>query len=119
MQKDTLARRIRQLREYRNYTQAYVAAQLGICQNTYSQIESGVTYIKQERLAAIAAVLNFPVEKLTDASYQLLNPAPISALQETSLSRLEHMVRCLSYEMAILKKQNESMLQEIMHLRGM
>lgn len=117
MDKEALARRIRQLREYRNYTQSYVATQLGICQNTYSQLESGMTYIKQERLKAISQVLNFPVEKLTDASYQLLNPAGSGTLPETSLARLEHMVRCLSYEITILKKQNESVLEELRQLR--
>jgi len=117
MNKQALSRRIRQLREFRNYTQAYVAAQLGICQNTYSQLESGITYIKDERLAAIARVLNVTLERLTDTKYELLNPNASSGIQEPSIARLEHMVRCLSYEIAILKKQNESVLEEIRHLR--
>jgi len=62
--KDTLdlkikkvAQNIRKIREYRNYTQEYLAARLRISQNAYSKIELGHTKITVDRLFRIADVL--------------------------------------------------------------
>lgn len=62
--KDTLdlkikkvAQNIRKIREYRNYTQEYLAAKLRISQNAYSKIELGHTKITVDRLFRIADVL--------------------------------------------------------------
>lgn len=59
-----IASKIRKLREMRNYTQGYMAEQLGIKQNTYSYLESGQGSINEERLASIGKVLGVPVEEL-------------------------------------------------------
>ena len=48
---------IRKIREYRNYTQEYLAAKLHISQNAYSKIELGHTRITVERLFHIAVIL--------------------------------------------------------------
>lgn len=53
----TIAANIRKLREYRNYTQDYLAAKLSISQNAYSKIELGYSKITLERLFIISAVL--------------------------------------------------------------
>ena len=62
--KDTLdlkikkvAQNIRKIREYRNYTQEYLAAKLRISQNAYSKIELGHTKITVDRLFRIADIL--------------------------------------------------------------
>jgi len=62
--KDTLdlkikkvASNIRKIREYRNYTQEYLAAKLRISQNAYSKIELGHTKITVDRLFRIADIL--------------------------------------------------------------
>jgi len=62
--KDTLdlkikkvAQNIRKIREYRNYTQEYLAAKLRISQNAYSKIELGHTKITIDRLFRIADIL--------------------------------------------------------------
>lgn len=52
-----IARNIRKLREYRDYTQDYLAAKLGISQNAYSKIELGYSRITIERLLIITSVL--------------------------------------------------------------
>ena len=52
-----VAANIRKIREYRNYTQEYLAAKLKISQNAYSKIELGYTKITIERLFRIADIL--------------------------------------------------------------
>jgi transcriptional regulator with XRE-family HTH domain len=52
-----VARNIRKIREYRNYTQEYLAAKLRISQNAYSKIELGHTKITIDRLFRIADIL--------------------------------------------------------------
>lgn len=52
---------IRKKREFRNYTQEYLALKLHISQNAYSKIELGYTKITLERLFQIADILEFDV----------------------------------------------------------
>ena len=59
-----IATNIRNKREYRNYTQEYLAFKLNISQNAYSKIELGYTKITVERLFQIAEVLEFDVTEL-------------------------------------------------------
>ena len=54
---------IRKVREYRNYTQDYLAAKLKISQNAYSKIELGYSKITLNRLIEIAEILEV---ELTD-----------------------------------------------------
>ena len=48
---------IRKIREFRNYTQDYLAAKLQISQNAYSKIELGYSSITINRLIEIAELL--------------------------------------------------------------
>lgn len=61
-----IAANIRNKREYRNYTQEYLAFKLNISQNAYSKIELGYTKITVERLFQIAEVLEFDIAELID-----------------------------------------------------
>lgn len=61
-----IAINIRNKREYRNYTQEYLAAKLNISQNAYSKIELGYTKITLERLFQIADILEFSVAELLE-----------------------------------------------------
>lgn len=54
----SVAVNIRKVREYRNYTQDYLAMKLGISQNAYSKIELAYTRITLERLIQIAGILD-------------------------------------------------------------
>ena len=56
-----VAGNIRKIREFRNYTQDYLAAKLGISQNAYSKIELGYSKLTLERLFQIAAILEVEV----------------------------------------------------------
>lgn len=55
---------IRKIREFRNYTQDYLAAKLSISQNAYSKIELGYSKITVERLFQIADILEVDVMHL-------------------------------------------------------
>lgn len=58
-----VAVKIRNIREWRNYTQTYMAEQLGIKQNTYSLWENGKG-LNEEHIESIAKVLDVPYEEL-------------------------------------------------------
>ncbi|TLV01070.1 helix-turn-helix domain-containing protein [Dyadobacter luticola] len=53
----SVAQNIRKIREFRDYTQEYLAMKLGISQNAYSKIELAYTRITLERLIQIAQIL--------------------------------------------------------------
>jgi len=55
---------IRKIREYRNYSQHYVAAKLSISQNAYSKIELFQSAITLNRLFQIAVILEVEVMNL-------------------------------------------------------
>lgn len=56
-----VAGNIRKIREYRDYTQDYLAAKLKISQNAYSKIELGYSKLTIDRLFQIAAILEVEV----------------------------------------------------------
>jgi transcriptional regulator with XRE-family HTH domain len=59
--------KLRLLREYRNYSQEYIAEKLGITQNAYSRIENNQTRLTAERLEKLAAILDIsPLELLSE-----------------------------------------------------
>lgn len=57
-----VAANIRKIREYRNYTQDYLAAKLEISQNAYSKIELGYSNITLQRLIHIALILEVELQ---------------------------------------------------------
>ncbi|MBB6499773.1 helix-turn-helix domain-containing protein [Pedobacter cryoconitis] len=61
---EIVAVNIRKIREFRNYTQDYLAAKLSISQNAYSKIELGYSKLTVERLFQIAVILEVKVIQL-------------------------------------------------------
>lgn len=59
-----VAGNIRKVREFRHYTQDYLAAKLGISQNAYSKIELAYSKITLDRLFQIADILEVEVTQL-------------------------------------------------------
>jgi len=76
-----VASNIRKVREYRNYTQEYLAAKLNISQNAYSKIELGYTKITVERLFQIAYVLEVDINTFLD---DLFEPVKINTVKAYS-----------------------------------
>ncbi|HMI04820.1 MAG TPA: helix-turn-helix transcriptional regulator [Pedobacter sp.] len=62
-----VASNIRKIREFRNYTQDYLAAKIGISQNAYSKIELGYSKITLDRLFHIAIILEVDATQLISA----------------------------------------------------
>src|ERR1700761_6693314 len=59
--------KLRLLREYRNYSQEYIAEKLGITQNAYSRIENNQTRLTAERLEKLSVILEIsPLELLSE-----------------------------------------------------
>lgn len=56
--------KLRLFREFRNYSQEYIAEKLGITQTSYSRIENNRTKLTAERLGQLAAILNVPTTDL-------------------------------------------------------
>jgi len=77
----TVAANIRKVREFRDYTQEYLAMKLGISQNAYSKIELAYTRITLERLIQIAAILEIDVVTLINSSSEDLLKLNDSAVQ--------------------------------------
>jgi transcriptional regulator with XRE-family HTH domain len=52
--------KIKQIRELKNFTQEYVAIQLGLSTRAYSKIETGETQLTINRLNEISGILGVP-----------------------------------------------------------
>ncbi|MEH3112540.1 helix-turn-helix domain-containing protein [Pedobacter terrae] len=59
-----VAMNIRLVREYRGYTQGYLAAKLSISQNAYSKIELGYSRLTIDRLFQLEVILRVEVVQL-------------------------------------------------------
>jgi transcriptional regulator with XRE-family HTH domain len=56
--------KLRLVREFRNYSQEYIASKLGITQNSYSRIENNLTKISADRLKLLAEILSISLSEL-------------------------------------------------------
>ena len=86
---DNIPRRIRRAREEKNYTQEYMASQLGISTKSYSNLENSVHRLTLDRLHRIAEILNTSVLEL------LSPPAVRTNKTEEHLARLLEEIRQL------------------------
>lgn len=75
-----IAANIRHKREYRNYTQEYLAVKLNISQNAYSKIELGYTKITIERLFQIADILEFDIAELINPEEDVKNSRNVASV---------------------------------------
>jgi transcriptional regulator with XRE-family HTH domain len=58
----SIKNKIKSIRELKNYTQEYMADQLGVTQAGYSKIEKGKTILSYVKLVEIARILEVSVE---------------------------------------------------------
>lgn len=72
--------RVRQIREYRQLSQAFVANSLGISQSSYNDIEQGKTKLKAETIPLLAECLNVDIRCIFETGY-LYNEA-LSLVEE-------------------------------------
>lgn len=111
--------KIKSIRELKNYTQQYMAEQLGITQAGYSKIEKGNTVLSYNKLIKIAIILevsiddiiNFDHKKIikvnTDQNYNIekcCNHAVIE-LYEDKIKLLEKLLNKTEDELYHFKKR--------------
>lgn len=113
-------RNIKSLRERKNLTQEFVANELGISQNTYSNIESGAVKLTIERLIEISKVLGASAEELIANESQTFNfhnsniekfYGYIETLQEENKELTQTTIKLLSDQITYLQKENERLVK--------
>ena len=103
-----IAIRIKRIREYRNYSQSYVAAKLKIRQNTYSKIENGITPIQLPRLEKIAKILDVSVEDI------LNKDMPLFFLEKRNENKnVNVLLEKIFYEIQSVKEQNKTIIETL------
>lgn len=66
----SIKNKIKNIRELRNYTQQYMADQLGITQAGYSKIEKGKTSVSYAKLQQISIILEVSTEDIINFNSQ-------------------------------------------------
>jgi transcriptional regulator with XRE-family HTH domain len=75
---------IRKYRELRNYTQEYVAKEMGISQNAYSKIENNYTQLTVNHIKQISRILEVSLMDLLKDDFEIHGP---SNVQTESISK--------------------------------
>jgi transcriptional regulator with XRE-family HTH domain len=104
--------KIKQIRELKNFTQEYMAQQLGLSTRAYSKIESGETQLTIHRLNEISAIFGVPpMEILGFDDKQVFNNCKQDGYiginhinhSEKLLQQYEHTIQALKEQIALLK----------------
>lgn len=102
--------KIKSIRELKNYTQEYMAYQLGMTQAGYSKIEKGKTKVNVEKLQKLSVILELPVEAIINfESEHYLN-------QKESLEKENFMNSDTSF--ALMKRLYEDKISLLEKLLG-
>lgn len=75
--------KIKMIRELRNFSQEYVADQLGIKQNSYSKIETNQTKLTAEMLQKLANVLQVSPMDIMNQQPAIINFQPNQGTQQS------------------------------------
>ena len=104
--------KIKQIRELKNFTQEYVAQQLGLSTRAYSKIETGETQLTINRLNEISAILEVqPMEVLgfdDKKGFNFYNSNDINNVKninmpEKLIQQYEETIQALKEQIAVMK----------------
>ncbi|WP_297513822.1 helix-turn-helix domain-containing protein [Flavobacterium sp.] len=104
--------KIKQIRELKNFTQEYMAQQLGLSTRAYSKIESGETQLTINRLNEISAILQVqPMEVLgfdDKKVFNFYNSSDINNVKnmnvpEKLIQQYEETIQALKEQIAVMK----------------
>lgn len=104
--------KIKQIRELKNFTQEYVAQQLGLSTRAYSKIETGETQLTINRLNEISAIFGVPpMEVLGFDDKQVFNNCKQDGyiginhinMPEKLIQQYEETIQALKEQIAVLK----------------
>ena len=110
------ALRIKRIREFRNYTQQYLADKLDISQNAYSKIENGTTKLTIDRLEQVAKLLDVPVESILSNEKQVFNVENHAKFYAHIENLHEENKELLQKQVEFLQLQNEKLMSTIEEL---
>lgn len=80
---------IKKYREMRNYSQKYVAGQMGMSQNAYSKIENNITQLTVHHVKELSKILEVPITDLLKNEFEIHKPFAIPRTV-TKADLLEH-----------------------------
>lgn len=116
--------KIRMIRELRNYSQEYVAEQLGIKQNSYSKIERNETKLTAEMLQKISTLFGVSPIDIISSQPAIVNFQPNQGTQQ-SFGYIENFISSQKeiYDKMIAGKDAEierltKQVEELMKLFG-
>ena len=104
--------KIKQIRELKNFTQEYVAQQLGLSTRAYSKIETGETQLTINRLNEISSilevqpmeVLGFDDKKIFNISHSTGNNGYYNIMYpEKLIQQYEETIQALKEQIAVMK----------------
>ena len=68
---------IKRYREMRNFSQKYVAAKMGISQNSYSKIENNITQLTVHHIKQLSSILEVPISDFLRDDFEIHKPITI------------------------------------------
>lgn len=113
--------KLRLLREFRNYSQEYIAEKLGITQHAYSRIENNLTKLTAERLEKLAVILNIPpLELLSDKEPVIYFSEPGSPVSTSAKEDQwkDEKIAFLENEIRALRKERDRIIHLVEKLTG-
>jgi transcriptional regulator with XRE-family HTH domain len=89
---------IRHYREMKNYSQKWVASQMGISQNAYSKIENNITQLTVHHVRQLSKILEVPVLDLLKDDFEIHRPTtlPKTVTKEQLLEHVKMLQQKLS-----------------------
>lgn len=104
---------LRQQRILKEYSQEYMAAQLGVSQQAYNKMENGATKIELSRLTKIAEILEI---NLVHFIAPVENSKPANSSKDEVNQPLQ-LIQHLTAEVNYLRKQNNQLLDVFKKLK--
>jgi transcriptional regulator with XRE-family HTH domain len=113
-------RNIKSIRERKNLTQEFMAQELGISQNSYSNLENGGVKLTIERLMEISKVLGVSAEELITNEAQTFNfhnsniekfYGFIETLHEDNKELIQTTIKVLSDQVEYLQRENQRLIK--------
>ena len=115
--------KIRKIRELKNYTQEYMAQQLGMAQNSYSRYENPDTDVKPDLLEQIAAILEVTPEQIEGFDEKLIFHNHVDTVSDEAIGIQNYTVnhyiidpkieKLYEDQIALLRKQNDMLEQQL------
>lgn len=127
---EKLGRKIKKLRELRNYSQDYMASQLGISQPSYSNLETDDAGLSPDRLQKIANLLQITVSDIENFDdrmiFQITNHNPKDGsghayVQNNNVNTTDSdnkIIKLLEDKIKLLEEQNDLLKEKIRGLEG-